>query len=269
MGMIFCHGCRHQIHDSAVSCPKCGAPNAVTGSSRSSSTSVEMPDSIKGWSWGAFLLNWIWAIGNRTWIGLLALIPYVGFIMVIILGIKGREWAWKNKQWDSVEHFNEVQRKWSIWGGIITGVVFVVGLMAAIAIPAYQDYKSRAEEISFDQTAEESINQNDVQQGNNTQTDTLNSSENNQELSSPEAIISNDLATVSDQNKWWDNIKNNPNVFIDECMLPHINAKGINVDVNLEKEREYCISQLTEMNQCMSEKANVNACQYEVMNRGD
>lgn len=161
MGMIFCRGCGHQIHDSAVNCPKCGAPNAVTGSGTVSPSvaTVEIPDGIKGWSWGAFLLNWIWAIGNRTWIGLLALIPYVGFIMAIILGIKGREWAWKNKQWDSVEHFNAVQRKWSMWGGIVVGVVFVVGILAAIAIPAYEDYKSRAQEISLlDQPAEETVN---------------------------------------------------------------------------------------------------------------
>ena len=34
-----------------------------------------IPPGVAGWSWGAFLLNWIWAIGNRTWIGLLALVP--------------------------------------------------------------------------------------------------------------------------------------------------------------------------------------------------
>lgn len=82
------------------------------------------------------MLNWIWAIGNRTWIGLLAIIPYVGVIVAIILGFKGREWAWKNKKWESVEHFNAVQRKWSMWGGIVAGVILVLGIVAAIAIPA-------------------------------------------------------------------------------------------------------------------------------------
>ena len=64
------------------------------------------PDGAKGWSWGGFLLNWIWAIGNKTWIGLLAFVPYIGLIVSIYLGIKGRELAWKNKKWDSLEHFN-------------------------------------------------------------------------------------------------------------------------------------------------------------------
>lgn len=102
-----------------------------------------IPPGVAGWSWGAFLLNWIWAVGNRTWIGLLCFIPYVGFVMSIILGIKGREWAWRNKRWDSVEHFNRVQRKWSIWSLVV--IVAMFAIMAAIAIPAYQDYVVRAQ----------------------------------------------------------------------------------------------------------------------------
>ena len=96
---------------------------------------VEIPEGVKGWSWGAFMLNWIWAIGNKTWIGLLTFVPYIGFIMAIILGVKGREWAWQNKQWDSLEHFNRVQRKWSFWGIIIFVGSIVLGIAAAVVIP--------------------------------------------------------------------------------------------------------------------------------------
>lgn len=103
---------------------------------------------VKGWSWGAFLLNWVWAIGNRTWIGLLVFIPYVGLIMAIVLGFKGREWAWKNKHWDSVDHFNEVQRRWSFWGVAIVVSLFIIGVFAAITLPAYKDYENRLQEGS-------------------------------------------------------------------------------------------------------------------------
>ena len=103
-----------------------------------------LPPGISGWSWGAFLFNWIWAIGNSVWFGLLALIPYVGFIFAIYLGVKGREMAWRKRRWDSIEHFNRVQRSWSKWALIITIGVMGLAILAAIALPAYQDYTLRS-----------------------------------------------------------------------------------------------------------------------------
>ena len=101
------------------------------------------PTGIKGWSWGAFLLSWIWAIGNKTWIGLFAIVPYAGFIMMIILGLKGREWAWRNKEWDSVEHFLSVQKKWAFWGVLLMVVFALLGILAAIIIPQIASYQQR------------------------------------------------------------------------------------------------------------------------------
>jgi len=87
-----------------------------------------VPPEIKRWNWGAFLLNWIWGIGNQTYIALLALIPGFGFIWMIVLGARGSAWAWRNGRWDSVEHFKRVQRKWAIWGAVIwIGVVVLFG----------------------------------------------------------------------------------------------------------------------------------------------
>ena len=102
------------------------------------------PDGVRGWSWGAFSLTWIWAVSNKTWIGLLSFVPFIGLIMRFVLGARGREWAWQNKRWDSVEHFNRVQRRWSLWGGTLFLLVPVIGILAAIAIPAYQDYETKA-----------------------------------------------------------------------------------------------------------------------------
>jgi hypothetical protein len=107
---------------------------------------VPIPDGVTGWSWGAFLLNRICTIFNKTWIGLVCLIPYIGIIMSIVLGFKGREWAWQNKRWDSVEHFNAVQKKWSFWSVLLVVGVMGLGILAAIAIPAYQDYVQAARE---------------------------------------------------------------------------------------------------------------------------
>lgn len=104
----------------------------VVGNTSGTGPTAIVPEEIKGWNWGAFLLNWIWAIGHQTWIGLLALIPYAGLIMAIILGIKGNEWAWQNRKFDSVEQFREVEKKWTFWGVVVWVVSIVIWLIVVI-----------------------------------------------------------------------------------------------------------------------------------------
>ena len=94
-----------------------------------------VPSEIRGWNWGAFLLSWIWGIGNKVWIALLCLLPAIGFIVAIVLGIKGSEWAWRNKKWDSVEHFKRTQRIWGMGGVVLVVVPFILVLFAAVIIP--------------------------------------------------------------------------------------------------------------------------------------
>lgn len=144
MAMVHCRGCGQQIHETATTCPHCGAPQVAPTISPNAVSVGPLPDGIKGWSWGAFLLNWVWAAFNGVWIGLLALVPFVGFVMMIVLGVKGREWAWRSKPWESVEHFQRVQRKWSSWGVGLTLIPMVIGILAAIAIPAYRGYVDRS-----------------------------------------------------------------------------------------------------------------------------
>lgn len=138
---MYCTACGTQTAVGSIACTQCGKPTDYAGSP---SGYGDVPDGVKGWSWGAFLLNWIWAIGNRTWIGLLALVPYVGILVAIWLGIKGREMAWKNGNWQSVEHFNRVQRSWSRWAVGLFLVIFLLGVVSAMLIPAYQGYVMRA-----------------------------------------------------------------------------------------------------------------------------
>ncbi|MBM3150297.1 MAG: ribonuclease G [Chloroflexi bacterium] len=89
-----------------------------------------MPEEIKGWNWGAFLMSWIWGIGNKVWIALLALI--LGIIMSIVLGIKGNEWAWRSKTWNSVEHFKKTQRTWAVVGIILLVLGIVMSVLVAV-----------------------------------------------------------------------------------------------------------------------------------------
>jgi len=99
---------------------------------------IPVPDEIKGWNWGAFLLSGFWPITNGVWIGLLCWIPQIGWLVAIGLGAKGNELAWKSKKWRSIEHFKAHQRGWAI-AGILLGIpisliLWVIGLGMLITI---------------------------------------------------------------------------------------------------------------------------------------
>jgi serine/threonine-protein kinase len=93
--------------------------------------SLKVPPEIQGWNWGAFLLPGVWCITNRVWIGLLAwtdptlimslALPWLA--MGFILGVKGNEWAWKSRKWESVAAFRAHQRTWAIVSFILIGIV--------------------------------------------------------------------------------------------------------------------------------------------------
>lgn len=117
--------------------------------------STSLPDAlaliqkeIMRWNWGAFLLGWIWALGNKLWIWLpiglaanaIALIPspnnktvWISMIcqavISVFLGVKGSEWAWKSKKWGSIERFKKTQDRWRKWGIVATAVGFLIGVI--------------------------------------------------------------------------------------------------------------------------------------------
>jgi len=118
-----------------------GAPATAvtTGNTSGMGSKAPVPPGLGEWNWGGFLLTWIWGIGNNVWIALVALgglIPYVGWIisivMAIILGIRGNEWAWQNKKWESIEHFRKTQRSWMWWG--IGMIILQLALLIAVTI---------------------------------------------------------------------------------------------------------------------------------------
>lgn len=95
---------------------------------------VEIPEEIKGWNWGAFLLNWIWGIGNNTYIALLMFIPIINIAIPFVLGAQGNVWAWQNKRWEDVNHFHRVQKKWCNWGVIIFIALFIFWIALFVGI---------------------------------------------------------------------------------------------------------------------------------------
>lgn len=130
--MVFCWGCGKEIHEKALSCPCCGAIQKQPKSYKLDYESL--PSQAKGWSWGAFFLTWIWAIGNHVWIGLLALIPIVNIFMMFYLAACGRRLAWEAKSWRNAEEFIENQKNWSFWGVALATGMIVIGVFFGIKL---------------------------------------------------------------------------------------------------------------------------------------
>lgn len=116
---------------------------------------AEIPRELDRWSWGAFFLNWIWGLGNNTYIALLMFVPLVNVIMIFILGARGNAWAWRNKAWRDVDHFKRVQKAWALWG-LVSWIVVMVGFAAFTAfilltvagvIKSSEPYRLALEEI--------------------------------------------------------------------------------------------------------------------------
>jgi len=118
------------------------APAPTTPSSANTSgqgSAAAVPEAVKGWSWGGFWLTWIWGIGNNVWIALLSLlffVPFLSLAMMFVLGAKGREWAWQNKHWDSVETFNQTQKTWGMVGLILAIIGIVLAVLWFVLIGA-------------------------------------------------------------------------------------------------------------------------------------
>jgi len=146
--MLACKACGHEIHSSAATCPKCGASRR---SSRYKSKGIAAAFAFLlggfgahrfylGQWWGIFylLLFWLWIPG------LIALIEFIYFLV--------RD----QKKWD--EKYNEgIPAGPNEKGGagivialIACAFVFiaVIGILAAVALPAYQDYTIRARTTS-------------------------------------------------------------------------------------------------------------------------
>jgi len=122
----------------------------ISGQGKSSA----VPTEVQGWNWGAFLLTWIWGIKHRVWISLLMIVPIANIVVWILLGLKGSQWAWQSRRWESVSAFKRSQRKWAI-GGVITipSILFLAVLVSLFRSP-YEKSVELIKEKKYDEAKE-------------------------------------------------------------------------------------------------------------------
>ncbi len=153
-GKIYCKPCADIVFSRLQAGGRTEVGATLAENTSGQGRAAVIPKEIRGWNWGASLLSWIWAIGNKVWFGLFGLIfiaiafvptandATMWIIMLaqlawsIALGVEGSEWAWRSKRWDSIEHFKRAQSTWAKWGvgvSILSILGFVIGVIATLA----------------------------------------------------------------------------------------------------------------------------------------
>lgn len=108
-------------------------------------------DPIKKFNWGAFFGTWIWGLFNKTFITLWEIplwFTHGGILTFpLICGLKGNEWAYKNKQYTDVESFHKSQKKQALVFTIImiVGSMLLTFVFAAVSVKLMAAYLSKKE----------------------------------------------------------------------------------------------------------------------------
>ena len=143
MAMVFCRGCGKEIHETAISCPHCGAQQTVNGQTSTKSQTVA---TLFAAFLGGIGIHRFYLGKNVSgvfyllfcWTSIPSLISF--FEMLVMAFTSQQNWARKynNGQLSEPVH---VLIKVVI---LIFPVIMMIGILAAIAIPAYQGYVLKA-----------------------------------------------------------------------------------------------------------------------------
>jgi TM2 domain-containing membrane protein YozV/Tfp pilus assembly protein PilE len=144
MGMVHCRGCGQEIHETAVTCPKCGAPQqvATTSASIKSQTAATLFAAFLGGLGGHkfYLGKPVWGVVYLLfcWTGLPGLIAFIEALLMMFMS--QQKWAEKynNGQLSAPVHIAVKLL------ALVFPVVFIVGIAAAIAIPQFAEYTKKA-----------------------------------------------------------------------------------------------------------------------------
>lgn len=134
----------------------------VKGSGAGYGDSSIMPDEARGLCWGGFFMPWIWGTFNGVKISFLALPAFrlvrrfipgwilisLSVLMSLFMLVRGRELAWQNRDWDSAEHFNRVQRYWTMAGVAMATVL-------TVAVPLWVSHSRHEQKMAEMAAAEQ------------------------------------------------------------------------------------------------------------------
>ncbi len=134
---FFCNHCGNPLTAGAIRCPKCGVPQQQFVSKDKVLAGV-LAFFVGGLGIHRFYLGQWWGIFYLLFWG--TLIPSIISVIEAIVF-----WATSRESWD--RKYGQVPRSNTVLVVILAlvGFVFFAGILAAIALPAYQDYTRRAQ----------------------------------------------------------------------------------------------------------------------------
>jgi TM2 domain-containing membrane protein YozV len=135
--LVYCRDCGSQISKSATECVSCGKPQSINNKSKVAAGllaffigGLGIHRFYLGQWWGIFYLLFFW-----TWIP-----SIVSLIEAIVFFCTSQE-NWQRKHGH--------RKGGSAWIAILVCffvIIPFIGILAAVAIPAYQDYKTQSEQ---------------------------------------------------------------------------------------------------------------------------
>jgi len=140
--MVYCRACGKQLHETAPTCPHCGAPQFAGKDAKNKTTAALLALFLGGLGIHRFYLG--------KWWGLFYLLLCWTGIPGLIALIEGIVFACTDQQkWDAKYNKGLSSTASNATTAIIVvaavfGSIAIIGVLAAIAIPAYQDYVVRA-----------------------------------------------------------------------------------------------------------------------------
>lgn len=143
MSTVYCRSCGKEVHETAETCPACGAPQQLVGDKN------KVVAALLSFFTGTFGFHRFY-LGQ--WWGVLYLLLFWTGIPSVVAFIETFVFLFSDqKQWD--RKYNNGLPSGSGKGVaavlialiVVVGAFFILGIMAAIAIPAFTDYTARAQ----------------------------------------------------------------------------------------------------------------------------
>lgn len=145
MAMVYCRGCGKEIHETAPTCPHCGAlQQVVSGTLKSQTVAGLWCGFLGGFGAHRFYLG-------KTVSGILYLLFCWTYIPALIASVEMLLIAFSSQQTWAAKHNGGTLTPpvhWTIKAlAVLVPILIITGILAAIMVPAYEGYTQRAQQF--------------------------------------------------------------------------------------------------------------------------